>query len=333
MHKYHVRVHVVAAPDLFSLQFGVYNTFTFPETKFLGVTAYQNERITQLKIDNNPFAKGFRENGHLRTTKRKSEAQEADLGSTGTGSSSQRSRTDSVGSAELSGIDTDDDDVFNDELTDAKVLPKYPCKHKTVSCHQAGETEAAVMENIPKKSEDVTANQILTKSATTQLPSLQETSRTLEILKTDQNDTQNLNIKTEVSPHKSSQPDNSLKNDKSPKNENLQKTPQRERNVEPIVSRPFQFPPNIPHELQRPPPLHPLREMYYQHLLNNSNPMLPYLPFYQPPFHPPGQSPPELPLSLLRLPSSPSPSHLPPSPSYLAADYLARNFSFNRTQL
>ena len=119
MHKYHVRLHVVAAPDMFSLQFGVYNTFTFPETKFLGVTAYQNEKITQLKIDNNPFAKGFRENGHLRTTtvKRKSEARESDLGSTGTASTSQRSRTDSICSGgDLSGVDTDDDDVFNDEV-------------------------------------------------------------------------------------------------------------------------------------------------------------------------------------------------------------------------
>jgi T-box len=35
--------------------------FRFPETKFLAVTAYQNDRITQLKIDNNPFAKGFRD--------------------------------------------------------------------------------------------------------------------------------------------------------------------------------------------------------------------------------------------------------------------------------
>jgi hypothetical protein len=35
--------------------------YRFPETKFLAVTAYQNERVTQLKIDNNPFAKGFRD--------------------------------------------------------------------------------------------------------------------------------------------------------------------------------------------------------------------------------------------------------------------------------
>ncbi|CAH8536457.1 unnamed protein product [Dicrocoelium dendriticum] len=36
-------------------------TFVFPETQFFAVTAYQNHRITQLKIQSNPFAKGFRE--------------------------------------------------------------------------------------------------------------------------------------------------------------------------------------------------------------------------------------------------------------------------------
>uniref|UniRef100_A0A0N4ZNB5 T-box domain-containing protein n=1 Tax=Parastrongyloides trichosuri TaxID=131310 RepID=A0A0N4ZNB5_PARTI len=35
--------------------------FTFKETEFMAVTAYQNHQITQLKIERNPFAKGFRE--------------------------------------------------------------------------------------------------------------------------------------------------------------------------------------------------------------------------------------------------------------------------------
>jgi hypothetical protein len=38
-----------------------FRTFSFPETKFMAVTAYQNHRITQLKIASNPFAKGFRD--------------------------------------------------------------------------------------------------------------------------------------------------------------------------------------------------------------------------------------------------------------------------------
>jgi len=38
-------------------------TFIFPETQFITVTAYQNQQITRLKIDRNPFAKGFRNSG------------------------------------------------------------------------------------------------------------------------------------------------------------------------------------------------------------------------------------------------------------------------------
>ncbi|GCB62194.1 hypothetical protein scyTo_0009477 [Scyliorhinus torazame] len=65
LHKYQPRLHVVevnedGAED--SNQPGRVQTFTFPETQFIAVTAYQNTDITQLKIDHNPFAKGFRDN-------------------------------------------------------------------------------------------------------------------------------------------------------------------------------------------------------------------------------------------------------------------------------
>ena len=57
--------------DFQGLQFAsTYNVFTFPETAFLGVTAYQNDRITQLKIDHNPFAKGFRDTGAGKSQKK-----------------------------------------------------------------------------------------------------------------------------------------------------------------------------------------------------------------------------------------------------------------------
>ncbi|CAD7004875.1 unnamed protein product [Ceratitis capitata] len=46
--------------------------FVFPETEFVAVTAYQNDRITKLKIDNNPFAKGFRETGQSRSKRKMS---------------------------------------------------------------------------------------------------------------------------------------------------------------------------------------------------------------------------------------------------------------------
>jgi hypothetical protein len=66
MHKYQPRLHIVKANDIASLKYSQFNTFLFREAVFIAVTAYQNEQITQLKIDNNPFAKGFRDNGHGR---------------------------------------------------------------------------------------------------------------------------------------------------------------------------------------------------------------------------------------------------------------------------
>ncbi|XP_071501911.1 uncharacterized protein [Diadema antillarum] len=66
MHKYQPRFHIVQANDVFSLRWNSFVTFAFPETVFIAVTAYQNEKITQLKIDHNPFAKGFRDNGMAR---------------------------------------------------------------------------------------------------------------------------------------------------------------------------------------------------------------------------------------------------------------------------
>ena len=99
MHKYVARVHVVQCNDLMELQFSPYNTFVFPETTFLGVTAYQNEKITQLKIDNNPFAKGFRENGQLRANKRRGSMEDD------TSNNQQKRQRAESGS--------DEDDVFN----------------------------------------------------------------------------------------------------------------------------------------------------------------------------------------------------------------------------
>uniref|UniRef100_A0A3P8ZIW3 T-box domain-containing protein n=1 Tax=Esox lucius TaxID=8010 RepID=A0A3P8ZIW3_ESOLU len=71
MHKYQPRFHIVRANDILKLPFSTFRTFVFPETEFIAVTAYQNDKITQLKIDNNPFAKGFRDTGNGRREKRK----------------------------------------------------------------------------------------------------------------------------------------------------------------------------------------------------------------------------------------------------------------------
>uniref|UniRef100_A0A452GGX9 T-box domain-containing protein n=1 Tax=Gopherus agassizii TaxID=38772 RepID=A0A452GGX9_9SAUR len=58
MHRYQPRFHVVYVdPRRDSERFAHENfkSFTFVETQFMAVTAYQNHRITQLKIASNPF--------------------------------------------------------------------------------------------------------------------------------------------------------------------------------------------------------------------------------------------------------------------------------------
>uniref|UniRef100_A0A1I8FN12 T-box domain-containing protein n=1 Tax=Macrostomum lignano TaxID=282301 RepID=A0A1I8FN12_9PLAT len=54
-HLHLVRLDNRGAPEL-----SAGHSFTFKETEFIAVTAYQNEKITRLKIDHNPFARGFR---------------------------------------------------------------------------------------------------------------------------------------------------------------------------------------------------------------------------------------------------------------------------------
>lgn len=72
MHRYQPRIHLVrlshgqsipANPK--ELQDLDHKTYVFPETVFTAVTAYQNQLITKLKIDSNPFAKGFRDSSRL----------------------------------------------------------------------------------------------------------------------------------------------------------------------------------------------------------------------------------------------------------------------------
>ena len=54
MHKYVMKL-IIDHSD------GSHQTvITLPDTAFIAVSAYQNVELTQLKIDNNPFAKGFR---------------------------------------------------------------------------------------------------------------------------------------------------------------------------------------------------------------------------------------------------------------------------------
>ncbi|ELU04858.1 hypothetical protein CAPTEDRAFT_163410 [Capitella teleta] len=73
MHKYQPRFHLVKASDVMGIPQEAFRTFVFPETRFIAVTAYQNDKIryvTKLKINYNPFAKGFREQNNQRKLKR-----------------------------------------------------------------------------------------------------------------------------------------------------------------------------------------------------------------------------------------------------------------------
>ncbi|XP_023246222.1 T-box transcription factor TBX20-like [Copidosoma floridanum] len=75
MHKYQPRIHLIKRPDsggggsncdpIEHLEHEPHKTFIFPEAIFTAVTAYQNQLITKLKIDCNPFAKGFRDSSRL----------------------------------------------------------------------------------------------------------------------------------------------------------------------------------------------------------------------------------------------------------------------------
>ncbi|XP_062594325.1 T-box transcription factor TBX2-B-like isoform X2 [Saccostrea cucullata] len=71
MHKYQPRFHLVRANDILKLPYSAFRTYVFKETEFIAVTAYQNEKITQLKIDHNPFAKGFRDSGSGKREKKR----------------------------------------------------------------------------------------------------------------------------------------------------------------------------------------------------------------------------------------------------------------------
>ncbi|KAK9532736.1 hypothetical protein VZT92_010108 [Zoarces viviparus] len=70
MHRYYPRFHVTQADSPYTICWAPFQTSSFPETTFTSVTAYQNPRVTKLKINHNPFAKGFREGGTHSHSKR-----------------------------------------------------------------------------------------------------------------------------------------------------------------------------------------------------------------------------------------------------------------------
>merc|ERR550532_2256642 len=117
MHKYQPRFHLVCASDIMKLQYATFRTFVYPETQFIAVTAYQNDKITQLKIDHNPFAKGFRETGGSKNNKKRP----LDRGETIQSYNHQQSRKDEPFPQSHSHDAADDDniDVVNDDDKDS----------------------------------------------------------------------------------------------------------------------------------------------------------------------------------------------------------------------
>ncbi|XP_059089570.1 T-box protein 12-like [Tigriopus californicus] len=70
MHRFQPRIYLVTRHDgatgpIQDIEREKYRSYIFPETIFTAVTAYQNQLITKLKIDSNPFAKGFRDSSRL----------------------------------------------------------------------------------------------------------------------------------------------------------------------------------------------------------------------------------------------------------------------------
>lgn len=48
MHKYQPRFHIVRANDILKLPYSTFRTYVFPETDFIAVTAYQNDKVPDL---------------------------------------------------------------------------------------------------------------------------------------------------------------------------------------------------------------------------------------------------------------------------------------------
>lgn len=49
MHKYQPRFHIVRANDILKLPYSTFRTYVFPETEFIAVTAYQNDKVCKPK--------------------------------------------------------------------------------------------------------------------------------------------------------------------------------------------------------------------------------------------------------------------------------------------
>ncbi|CAK8689702.1 unnamed protein product [Clavelina lepadiformis] len=63
LHRYQPRIHIVRTDDVSNVHLQPKISFSFQQTEFKTVTVYQNQEVTKLKVQNNPFARGFRPDG------------------------------------------------------------------------------------------------------------------------------------------------------------------------------------------------------------------------------------------------------------------------------
>jgi len=157
MHKYQPRFHLVRASDILQLPYSTFRTYVFKESQFIAVTAYQNEKITQLKIDHNPFAKGFRETGGSKNNKKR----QITGGETIQSYNHQQVRKDeSLQNSHSSDVTGDDDniDVVNDDDKDSDYhqspasSPVQHCDNKLMS-----PTRTITTEQKPFRGFDITS--------------------------------------------------------------------------------------------------------------------------------------------------------------------------------
>ncbi|XP_048524435.1 T-box-containing protein TBX6L [Dendroctonus ponderosae] len=70
MHRYQPCIVIVQTDSTLD-SWGQTWRIDLPDTEFVAVTAYQNSRVTKLKIDRNPFAKGFKETGKAKCKRKR----------------------------------------------------------------------------------------------------------------------------------------------------------------------------------------------------------------------------------------------------------------------
>ncbi|XP_070573081.1 T-box transcription factor TBX2b-like [Ptychodera flava] len=163
MHKYQPRFHIVKANDILKLPWSQFRTYVFKETEFIAVTAYQNEKITQLKIDHNPFAKGFRDNGAGKREKRKLQSANLEASEHRTQPELSNSCTSQSKEAEQTEVSTSSTKQNAQETDDSVRLPPVvpsPREYVSAEANSTTRTEEEIDVESNDKENDTAANEL-----------------------------------------------------------------------------------------------------------------------------------------------------------------------------